>query len=706
MNIFKSLFLITALNFSYAANAQEWVPHQSPQKINDLVDNGSELIMATDYGLVVMNKTTLEKTTFTNRNSKLANNRISSITEAPNGDIYLSTDQTIGKFDGSDVKDVVIPAALTTNVNTLQFFDVEVASNGDLWIGSSEGIFHKKGQNWSKYGKTELGEFFFKVWDIEIDSKGDVFAGTQVGVHKFENNSWSHISKDDSLQGYRNAELFFSKSGDLFFGGDLTKTARYDGTNWEVYNHGSGADRMQFVEDKDSNVYLCVKGMIFQLNNSTWNTYTDIQTLAMDDIIVNEDSYYYIDTQNQRWFCNNIYLSVSDKGTIRSTSISSNNTIEANNIKGIHKGRNGKLFFRMGRTSTGSIAVVDPKGNWSSLELPDSLTRINGIYDILFLADDDIWLTSYEGLHHYDGKKWSSNELVLGFQSKLATNSLGKIYVLASKRIYIVENGNVSEFTPTNSPLSDLEVTSGLGIDANDNLWIASYDWSGNSKIQKVDTDGEWTTFDHTNHPSIDQPAGDFHFDKNGNTWISAKVGAIKFNGENFTNPIKENISNLENYKASSIESDSEGRMYFAHQYGVTTLLDSVWGELLIDDVPHKKTSANTNIKFDDAGTLWWASNFSGVYAYTPETTASIFSSIERTTDFSIYPNPSAGILYFKNIDADEASIKIYTTLGKLVYSNDKLNPNSPIQLNQSPGIYLVVIKNSNSTFTQKLILK
>ena len=103
MNILKSLFLITALNFSYAANAQEWVPHQSPQKINDLVDNGSELIMATDYGLVVMNKTTLEKTTFTNRNSKLANNHISSITGAPNGDIYLSTDQTIGKFDGSDV---------------------------------------------------------------------------------------------------------------------------------------------------------------------------------------------------------------------------------------------------------------------------------------------------------------------------------------------------------------------------------------------------------------------------------------------------------------------------------------------------------------------------------------------------------------------------------------------------------------------------
>jgi ligand-binding sensor domain-containing protein len=704
MNILKSLFLITALNFSYAANAQVWIPHQSPQKINDLVDNGSELIMATDYGLVIMNKITLEKTTFTNRNSKLANNRISSITGAPNGDIYLSTDQTIGKFDGSDITEIEIPAGLKTNVNTLQFFDVEVASNGDLWIGSSEGIFHKKGQNWSKYGKTELGEFFFKVWDIEIDSKGDVFAGTQVGVHKFENNSWSHISKDDSLQGYRNAELFFSKSGDLFFGGDLTKTARYDGTNWEVYNQGSGTDRVQFVEDIDSNIYMSANGMVFQLNNSTWNTYTDSQTLAMEDLIVYEDSYYYIDTQNQRWFCNNIYLSVSDKGTIRSTSISSN-TLEANSIKGMHNGRNRKLFFIMEKSATWSIAVIDPQGNWSSLELPDGLNWIFGINDILFLADDDIWLTSYEGLTHYDGKTWSTNKLLINGK-QLAINSQGKIYVLASKRIYIVENGNVSEFTPTNSPLSDLEATSGLGIDANDNLWIASFDWSGNSKIQKVDTDEKWTTFDHTNHPSIDQPVGEFHFDNNGNTWISAKVGAIKFDGENFTNPIKENISNLENYKASSIESDSEGRMYFAHQYGVTTLLDSVWGELLIDDVPHKKTSAKTTLKFDDAGTLWWASNMTGLYSYTTATPAAIFSNYELASNFSIYPNPSSGTLNFKNIDADEASIKIYTTLGKLVYSNDKLNPNSPIQLDQSPGMYLVVIKNSNSTFTHKLILK
>jgi ligand-binding sensor domain-containing protein len=323
--------------------------------------------------------------------------------------------------------------------------------------------------------------------------------------------------------------------------------------------------------------------------------------------------------------------------------------------------------------------------------------------NLLFLADDDVWLSSNKGLYHSDGNDWTFTELA--GCSRLATDSKGKIYAAATGRIYIVENGNISEYNSSNSAISGLEIISGLGVGANDNLWIASFSWSGEASIQKVDTKGNWTTYDHTNHPVIDQPKGDFHFDKNGNIWISAKVGAIKFDGENFTNPIKENSSNLSNYKASSIESDSEGRMYFAHQYGVTTLLDSIWGELLIDDVPNRKTSANANIKFDDAGTLWWASNFSGVYAYTPETTSSIFSSIERTTDFSIYPNPSKGTINFSTKHIGNSSVKIYNRIGELVYTNDNLNTNSPLQLNESPGIYVLVLETHNSTSAIKFIL-
>ena len=111
-------------------------------------------------------------------------------------------------------------------------------------------------------------------------------------------------------------------------------------------------------------------------------------------------------------------------------------------------------------------------------------------------------------------------------------------------------------------------------------------------------------------------PRGDFHFDKNGNVWVPSNgVGAIKFDGTTFTNPFIGNLNLFDNYNAFSIESDAAGKMYFAHQYGVTTLLNDEWEDLLIEDVPNENSSATAIIEFDDEGTLWWGSNRDGVFA-------------------------------------------------------------------------------------------
>ena len=156
MNFFKSLFLLVLSVLIFGStDAQEWISYQSPQQINDLIDNGDELLMATDAGLVVMNKTTLEKTIFNKSNTSLSNNHIQSITQAPNGDTYIGTyDVVMGLFNGSDVEDVIIPEGID-NPNTIELYDIEVAANGDLWVGTSEGVFRRQGQNWTKFDETE-----------------------------------------------------------------------------------------------------------------------------------------------------------------------------------------------------------------------------------------------------------------------------------------------------------------------------------------------------------------------------------------------------------------------------------------------------------------------------------------------------------------------------------------------------------------------
>ena len=71
-----SFFFALGILLQSPLHAQEWVSYQSQQQINDLVETGNELLMATDAGLVVMNKSTLEKTIFNKANSDLSNNHI------------------------------------------------------------------------------------------------------------------------------------------------------------------------------------------------------------------------------------------------------------------------------------------------------------------------------------------------------------------------------------------------------------------------------------------------------------------------------------------------------------------------------------------------------------------------------------------------------------------------------------------------------
>ena len=106
---FHFLFILTLLAHNRAIS-QDWVSYQSQQEVNDLVDTGDELLMATDAGLVVMNKATLEKTIFNRANSNLTNNHIQSITRGPNASIRIGTyDARLALFDGSDFQDITMP---------------------------------------------------------------------------------------------------------------------------------------------------------------------------------------------------------------------------------------------------------------------------------------------------------------------------------------------------------------------------------------------------------------------------------------------------------------------------------------------------------------------------------------------------------------------------------------------------------------------
>jgi len=178
MRLLKTNFFFALMIVSIGStHAQEWVSYQSQQQINDLVDTGTELWLATDAGLVVMNKATLEKTIFNKANSTLSNNHIQTITKAPNGTAaWIGTyDVVLALFDGTGFQEVTVPDHPAYDPQRTKLYDLEIAPNGDFWLATSDGVFRRQGPTWLHYDEAVLGASFFEAWDIEISTAGAVF---------------------------------------------------------------------------------------------------------------------------------------------------------------------------------------------------------------------------------------------------------------------------------------------------------------------------------------------------------------------------------------------------------------------------------------------------------------------------------------------------------------------------------------------------
>ena len=77
--------------------------------------------------------------------------------------------------------------------------------------------------------------------------------------------------------------------------------------------------------------------------------------------------------------------------------------------------------------------------------------------------------------------------------------------------------------------------------------------------------------------------------------------------------------------------------------------------------------------------------------------------------DFSLYPNPATDEVNIKWSKSDDVSIRIYNTLGKLVFYSKKLNVFNGYNIDVSnfeDGVYFVKLNSTYGEITKKLILK
>jgi len=77
-----------------------------------------------------------------------------------------------------------------------------------------------------------------------------------------------------------------------------------------------------------------------------------------------------------------------------------------------------------------------------------------------------------------------------------------------------------------------------------------------------------------------------------------------------------------------------------------------------------------------------------------------------NASGFSITPNPATNFINLKfNSDFEQADVEIYDTLGKLCQKGNVSSSAHQINIEAlTSGVYLVIVRSGNETFTQKLV--
>lgn len=233
--------------------------------------------------------------------SKLLGDNLNNLTLMPNGDLYITANKGLRKFDGSTF------IALDKKQTGIGNYALSMTADdaGNLWIGNTQGVFkydgktsenfNKKsadlpsntvysvfqdskkniwigtakgagffdGKAWTFYSKNEDGLPANRVESITEDKDGNIWIGTPQGVAKFEGGKWKSFKKiSEDIPWYRVTTIKADAKGNLWVGTENKGLLKYDGASWSQFNDENSAVVFNNVSDiefaSDGTLWLCL----------------------------------------------------------------------------------------------------------------------------------------------------------------------------------------------------------------------------------------------------------------------------------------------------------------------------------------------------------------------------------------------------------------------------------------------------------------
>lgn len=195
---------------------------------------------------------------------------VSSIFEAPNGDIWVRNYNNTWQFDGGDINRFTIRDDIfSTGVS-----DFTVAPNGSFWWIFDQSVANLDGKIRTQY------DFFDRINAIEIEPNGIVWLGTENGIMRLVDEEWQIFSYADGLNANDVDAIELAPNGGIWLAasvkmddGYVGSLSYFDGKNFtKAY---SLAGKITTIDiDPDGVLWVGTNQGVSRFDGNEWTTYT------------------------------------------------------------------------------------------------------------------------------------------------------------------------------------------------------------------------------------------------------------------------------------------------------------------------------------------------------------------------------------------------------------------------------------------------
>ena len=151
------------------------------------------------FGINFNGATKFDGTTFTtykSTNSPLPNNNVNCITTESNGNVWIGTYNGLAKLNGTNWTIYTVGSTSADN----QIYSVAIENSTNIWIGTGGGLWKFDGTStWTNYNTGNSGLPYDYVSCVKIDQSNNKWIGTtQGGMAKFDGTTWTQFNTSNS----------------------------------------------------------------------------------------------------------------------------------------------------------------------------------------------------------------------------------------------------------------------------------------------------------------------------------------------------------------------------------------------------------------------------------------------------------------------------------------------------------------------------